>query len=189
MIKKTHFSLIISFLFLFFSCKGQESESFKTEVYIFHDCSINFSKSKIDEIKQRIQSKVKIYEPNLKPSNLMVSGILNSFNKSLKTNAFNKVCKINQIRFLLGKHNYNNFYTDQFNIQEWFVKNKEDATLIYKYLNEIPNKKIYYKPPQNWKWLKDENRIYFIYSETYKSNSEEFKNIFDIVKKTVFNEE
>jgi len=74
-------------------------------------------------------------------------------------------------------------------IQEWFFSNEHDAHEGIEHLNQIPHRTIHYKPPNNWKWIRSRSKVYFIYSESYDSNSREMNETFEVIRDVVGHEE
>lgn len=102
--------------------------------------------------------------------------LLKVLSKDLNTNVFDKISYLHSWRTSLGDHPMKCL-----TIQEWFFSNEDNAIEAIECLNQIPHRTIYYKPPNNWRWVRHGSKVYFIYSEYYESNSNEMNDILEII--------
>lgn len=90
----------------------------------------------------------------------------NLLNKDLKTDIFNKIICVTSVEVSFFYHRAQCLV-----IQEWFFDGEDRSRTAKAYLDKIPETTIYYEPPHNWIWILKKNKIFFIYSESDKSES------------------
>jgi hypothetical protein len=186
MIRIILFSL---FLILVLSCSGQNKNVFYQQTFNFKNNSIIYV-SNIKSIKIKISKRNNLYKPLLETDSLSVSSHFETLNSRFNTDLFSEIIKVNQLEFSQGRvqKKEKTTFVGDITIQEWVFKDKKEAIEAYNYLltenisEEGNPSKI---PPTAGGWLQKNNLIYLISSESYYKDEKDFKEVFEIVKKTI----
>ena len=176
---KLYFFILI---IVFFSCKKQEKSIPVNNEEKVVTVTKEEEKVRTNNIIQKIEKSIPLCN-NCKPNLTLgeLEWLLSLFNKDLSTNDFSSLIFNDVVSFSLCNDKVNSQYVDCFSLFEFKIDNKSNIDEIFKTCNKILTTTIHYKPPQNWLWYKQNNKIYFLYSSYYSINSKEFKTIDSII--------
>ena len=177
------------FLIFVLSCRGQNKDVFYENTFNLKNEFISYN-SNITIIKDNISVKRNLYKSVFKRDSTETVSVLEWLNSIYDTDIFSNVLKVNQLEFSYGsiiKQKETDFkeevFVGNFKIQEWVFKTETEASDAYSYL--IKFDKRYFKVNLNRVWLKKSNLIYFLDSESFDTDSKEFKEVFEVTKKAL----
>jgi hypothetical protein len=104
-------------------------------------------------------------------------------NKDLNTTVFNELKFEKQVSLSFCEDKYEDKgYFDCIYVSKLRAPNAEIAEQVFSKLKEIPEKTIHYIKPKNWDWIIRKDIIYFVYSNTYHTESYEFSEVSSLVR-------
>lgn len=154
--------------------------------FVLQNISCVAQNGKWKELERAFNESQKVCKPCIDDfSEEKIGYLMNALNRDFSTSIFDSLKYSKQIAFSRCKNNYQEKgYLDCFYINKLIAANKSTAAKIFDYLSNIDEKTIYYNPPQYWSWYLLEDKIYFLYSNTYAKDSDEFlevKGIMDMI--------
>ncbi len=195
LIKKSNFKFILTLFFslcVFFSCKNSETLKSKTTQETIQETTqettqetnLKTKSDDLNEVLKNLQESISLCYNCSSDFNLkQIKFLFSVFNKDLSTDNFSSLILNDDVSFSLCNDKRDSGYIDCFYLLELKVKNSINIDEILKSFNKIPHTTIHYKPPNNWSWFKKNNKIYFLHSEFYDLNGEEFKNVDKLIRK------
>jgi len=103
----------------------------------------------------------------------IISERFRSFNEAFETEMFTEIDSVCVIAYSSQD------LSKKIMIEFWNINDSVKANKIYQYLLEIPNKTIFYKPPQFWNWKLLNDGILFYYSFETSPKDEFFIKVFN----------